>query len=92
MEAEKNSLMGEKGSVEQEKAGLKEELVRVEQEKLDLDSEKSGVIQTLELSEQTRERLEDEIVVLNKDRAELTEQLNAVGSIPYTLFTICWYD
>ena len=79
MESEKNQLYGDKQAVEQEKVGLREELVRVEQEKLDIDSEKSGITQTLELSEQTRERLEDEIMALNKDRAELTEQLNAVS-------------
>ena len=79
MESEKQQLYGDKQAVEQEKVGLREELVRVEQEKLDIDSEKSGIIQTLELSEQTRERLEDEIMALNKDRAELTEQLNAVS-------------
>lgn len=80
MEADKGQLFGEKQAVEQEKTGLREELVRVEQEKLDLDSEKSGITQTLELTEESRERLEEEIVALNKDRAELTEQLNAVSS------------
>lgn len=42
MEAERNSLWGEKQAVEQEKSGLREELVRVEQEKMELDTEKHG--------------------------------------------------
>ena len=42
MEAERNTLYGEKQAVEQEKYGLREELVRVEQEKMEIDNEKSG--------------------------------------------------
>ncbi len=78
MEAEKAQLYEEKQGADQERSGLREELVRVEQEKLDLDSEKVGLAHTLDVTEQTRERLEEEIMMLNKDRAEVTEQLNTV--------------
>lgn len=58
---------------------MREELVRVEQEKMDLDTEKMGLNQTLELSEMTRQQLEDEIQVLVRDKADVTEQLNNVS-------------
>ena len=34
-----------------------------------------GLNQTLELSEMTRQQLEDEIMVLNREKADVTEQL-----------------
>ena len=39
-----------------------------------------GIFQTLEMTEQTRERLEDEITMLNRERGEITEQLNVVSN------------
>merc|ERR1712228_201090 len=67
LEADKAGLSGEKSALEQEKSGIREELVRVEQEKMDLDTEKHGLNHTLELSELTRQQLEEEIVSLTKD-------------------------
>ena len=80
IEAEKNSVFAEKGAVEQEKFGLKEELVRVEQEKLDVENQLAAVSHGLQLAEANCERLEEEIMMLNRDRGELTEQFNAVST------------
>ena len=41
----------------------------------------AGLNQTLELSEMTRQQLEDEIMVLNRERADITEQLNTVCTV-----------
>ena len=39
----------------------------------------AGALQSLRSSEQTRERLEEEVRSVNRDRSELTEQLSIVG-------------
>ena len=41
----------------------------------------SGVQHTLQLAEQMKERLEEEIVQLNREKAELFEQLGGVSLI-----------
>lgn len=43
----------------------------------------TGITQILEMTDLSRERLEQEIVMLNKDRAEVTEQFNSVSNYTY---------
>ena len=78
MESEKTHLGQEKRDLEVEKHSIRQELIRVEQEKVDLDTEKITLDQNLSLYEQTRESLEKELLVSNRERAELTEALNQV--------------
>lgn len=89
MEAEKAALAGEKQAVELEKSGIQEELIRVEQERMDLDTEKMGLNQTLETNEQMAERLQEEIAILNREKAEITEQLNTVSVINSHVIHVC---
>lgn len=48
----------------------------------------AGVMQTLEHTEQSREQLEEEVMILNKERAEVTEQLNIVSIVLVCVFSI----
>ena len=41
----------------------------------------SGLNQRLELSEMKRQQLEDEIMVVNREKVDITEQLNTVSSV-----------
>ena len=40
-----------------------------------------GITHSLNLTEQTRENLEDEIRILNREKGELTEQLGIVSNL-----------
>lgn len=46
---------------------------------MDLDTEKMGLNQTLELSEMTRQQLEEEIQALNREKGDIQEQLSSVS-------------
>lgn len=74
-------MQGDKHALENEKAGIREELLRVEQEKMELETEKAGLNTTIEISENNIEQLKTEIQYLSKEKAEVTDQLNAVSSL-----------
>lgn len=46
---------------------------------MEVETEKAGLSTTLELSENTVEQLKTEIQYLSKEKADVTDQLNAVS-------------
>lgn len=55
--------------------------MRVEQEKMELETEKAGLQTTIEISEGNIEQLKTEIQYLSKEKADVTDSLNAVCTL-----------
>ena len=52
--------------------------MRVESEKMDTETEKMGLDHSLSIVEYSRTKLEEEIIALNRDKAEIQESLSQV--------------
>ncbi|KAF6779881.1 hypothetical protein AHF37_00643 [Paragonimus kellicotti] len=78
LETDFAQLSAEFRAVEADKASLREALSQMEAQKNEVSSEKNTLHQSLTLSEAARERLEDEISRLSREKIDVTEQLNAV--------------
>ena len=76
MESERNQLWSAKQNLESERLGLRDELVRAEQEKMEVDNEKHGVLQVLEMTGMSRIRFEEELQVVSQQRADVQDKLN----------------
>lgn len=74
-------LQADRHALENDKAGIREELLRVEQEKMELETEKAGQNTTIEISENNIEQLKTEIQYLSKEKADITDSLNAVSIV-----------
>ena len=59
---------------------------------MDLDTEKHGLNHTLELSELTRQQLEEEIVSLTKDKQEVIQQLNQVSFFIFEKYNFFFHN
>ncbi|CAF5045944.1 unnamed protein product, partial [Rotaria sp. Silwood1] len=54
------------------------ELVKVEQEKIDVENERDTLLHRLQLTEVSRQQIEHELNIVNKDKAEIIEQFQQV--------------
>ena len=61
-----------------EKDSIRAELIKTEQEKMDLHNEKAGLDHSLILTEQSREKLEQDLMLLHREKAELVDSLAQV--------------
>ncbi|VDQ12827.1 unnamed protein product, partial [Trichobilharzia regenti] len=75
-EAEYNQLASDYRNLEAERSSLKDALVQMESRKNEVICEKNNVSQALTISEAARERLEEEISSLNREKLEITEQVS----------------
>lgn len=82
LEEEKAALLGAKQEAEQEKAAIRLELGRLEQEKRDLAVEHQAVGQALQAAEESREKLERELLALLGEQEQVQEQLGQVSFLP----------
>ncbi|XP_052266736.1 uncharacterized protein LOC127868748 [Dreissena polymorpha] len=78
LKAENDALNAEKHSVEQESSLIQEELVGVKQERINLEDANAGLQLKLELSEQTRKQMANEIGVMTIEKTYINDQLNAL--------------
>ncbi|CAF4826729.1 unnamed protein product [Rotaria sp. Silwood1] len=85
VEQEKNSIHNEKSDVEQDKTTLRQELVKVEQEKIDVENERDTLLHRLQLTEITRQQIEQELNIVNKEKVEIIEQYQQLTRIKTTL-------
>ncbi|CAF4163203.1 unnamed protein product, partial [Rotaria sp. Silwood2] len=85
VEQEKNSIHHEKSDVELDKSTLRQELVKVEQEKIDVENERDTFIHRLQLTEVSRQQIEQELSIVNKDKAEIIEQFQQMTRLKNTL-------
>lgn len=83
MEEKFAALGAEKNDLAQEKDCIRAELIKTEQEKMDLCNEKQGLDQSLHLTQQSREQLEQDLMLLHREKAELTDNLSQVRQQNY---------
>ena len=62
-----------------EKDSIRAELIKTEQEKMDLHNEKAGLDHSLVLTEQSREKLEQDLMASHREKADLADTLGQVG-------------
>jgi len=78
MEEKYLALRAVKDDLALEKDSIRAELIKTEQEKMDLHNEKSGLDHSLILTEKSREKLEHDLMLLHRERAELADSLQQV--------------
>ena len=78
MEESYSALLAVKEDLAIEKDSIRADLIKTEQEKMDLHNEKSGLDHSLVLTEQSREKLEQDLMMLHRERAELADSLTHV--------------
>ncbi|CAH8460381.1 unnamed protein product [Schistosoma turkestanicum] len=74
-EAEYNQLASDYRNADGDRSSLKEALIQMESQKNEVIYEKNSISQSLTISEAARERLEEEITSLNREKLEITEQV-----------------
>jgi chromosome segregation ATPase len=79
LEQDKQNLLADKQDLECVKNSLKSELVKVEQEKQDLENERESLSHNLHLADIGKDQLEQEIVCINKEKADILEQLQHIN-------------
>ena len=78
MEEKYAALRAVKDDLAVEKDSIRAELIKTEQEKMDLHNEKSGLDHSLVLTEKSREKLEQDLMLIHRERAELADSLQQV--------------
>ena len=78
MEAKYKELEFSKQDLINERDSIRTELISTEQEKMDLYNEKTGLQQTLVLVEKSREKLEQNLGTMLKEKTESTNSLTQV--------------
>lgn len=78
MEEKFSALGAAKYDLALEKDSIRAELIKTEQEKMDLHNEKAGLDHSLILTEQSREKLEQDLMLLHREKAELIDSLAQV--------------
>ena len=71
-----------------EKDSIRAELIKTEQEKMDLHNEKSGLDHSLVLTEKSREKLEQDLMLIHRERADLADCLQQVRVVQNTLVCV----